>query len=66
MTGPECQRVASILKPSVVMQRRPSTASACACSDVQDVNVSLGGPDAAMQALIGELDLKALEAVIER
>lgn len=33
---------------------------------VQDVNVHLGGPDEMMQALIRELDLKALEAVIER
>ena len=33
---------------------------------VQDVNVSLGGPEEMMQALIRELDLKALEAVIER
>jgi hypothetical protein len=33
---------------------------------VQDVNVGLDGPDEVMQALIRELDLKALEAVIER
>jgi len=33
---------------------------------VQDVNVALDGPGEMMQALIRELDLKALEAVIER
>lgn len=33
---------------------------------VQDVNVALDGPDDVMQAIIRELDLKALEAVIER
>lgn len=33
---------------------------------VQDVNVGLDGPDEVMQALIRALDMKALDAVIER
>jgi len=32
---------------------------------VQDVNVSLGGPEEMMHALIRELNLKALEAEID-
>jgi len=33
---------------------------------VQDVNVALDGPEEVMQALIRALDLKALDALIER
>jgi hypothetical protein len=35
-------------------------------SRVQDVNVRVDGNDEVMQALIGSLDLKALDAIIER